>query len=248
MSFLDNITVDETQEVEEQVVRQESSWIDQTGAYVAEVKGFYFGESAKGANFFEVQLETADGAKIKEREYFSSQAGSTTYDVKDRSTGAPTGEKKDLPGMARLKSVSRALTGNPLGWMSAEKKIIPIYDFNKKADIDTEVNVFVAAIGLPVELLVQRTLYDRDIKDPKTGNYVPSNQVVARSEIVGWLNPLSHKTWSEDNANLDAKSYETFMDNLKKNPIKDKRKLSKNTSPEAPKSTEPTSEAVNAFK
>ena len=248
-NLFDDLEVDESQEIEEQSVRKEVSWIKDTGAYPMTVAMFRFGESTGGASFFEVTLETSGGAKISEKEYFSSKAGKTTYPVKDRATGVLTGEHKDLPGMAKLKGISRALTGDPMAWKTtAALKVIPIYDFDKKADIDTECGVFVGALGKEVEVLVQRTLYDKDKKNAE-GNYVPSTEVMAKSEIVAWLDPTTHKTFSETEGGLDAKSYDTFNTNMAENPVKDKRKVSKNTDANAkPAPAAPSEDAVNAFK
>ena len=247
-NLFDDLDVDESQEVEEQTVRKEVSWIKDTGAYPMAVSMFRFGESDGGAAFFEVTLEAASGAKISEKEYFSSKAGKTTYAVKDRATGNLTGEHKDLPGMAKLKGISRALTGDPMAWKTtAALKIIPIYNFDKKADIDTECGVFVGALGKEVEVLVQKTLYDKDKKNAE-GNYEPSTEVVAKSEIVAWLDPVSHKTFSETESGSDAKSYDMFNTNMAENPVKDKRKLSKNTDANAkPEPKAASEEAKNAF-
>ena len=247
-NLFENLEIDETIEVEEQTVRKEITWIKDTGAYTVAVSMFRFGESDGGAQFFEITLETKDGAKISEKEYFSSKAGKTTYAVKDRATGALTGDHKDLPGMAKLKSISRSLTGDPVDWMkNSETKIIPIYNFDKKADIDTECTVFVGALGQEAEILVQRTLYDKD-EPNAAGKYVPVAKVVARSEIVAWLDPVTHKTYSESASGSEAKSYEQFQANLASNPVKDKRKLSKGVDANAPAApSAPSEEAKNAF-
>ena len=254
MGLFDNIDVDATQEVVEETVREEKSWIKDSGAYDVEVTMFRFKESMGGANGFVIDMITEDGQQITTADWFSSKSGDTTYAVKDRKTGMPNGERKDLPGMARLKAISRALTGDPVAFMNTEKATVGIWSFEKKENIDTEVDVFKDAIGKKVKILVQRTMLDKDKKNQATGNYEPSTEFKFENSIAAWTDVDTGKTYAEMAAGTDSKTYNTFMKNLEKNPVADKRKVSKNTpveqaaqaSSETP-ATEPSEQAKSAF-
>ena len=228
MAFFDDINVDETQEVVDASVREAKSWIKESGAYDVEVTMFRFKESAGGAKGFVVEMITENGEQIKEEEWFSSKAGDTTYAVKDRKTKMPTGERKDLPGMVKLKSISRALTGDPLSWAkTTEAKMVPIYNYEKQEEVDTEVGVFVGAIGQKVKVLVQRAMEDKTAKNPATGDYEPTAEYKEINEIVGWVDVETGKTFSEIAAGTEAKSFTAFKTNVEKTPVKDRRKVSK---------------------
>ena len=228
MSLFDNIDIDETQEVEDTEVRVQKSWIKKSGAFDVTVTMFRFKESKGGANGFVIDMITEDGKQITQEDWFSSKAGDTTYAVKDKKTGMPNGERKDLPGMAKLKSISRALTGDPLAFRDTEKKIIPIYDFDSKSDIDTEVDAVPSMIGKEVKIFVQRTMEDKTKLNSASGQYEPTTEFRELNEIIGWADTATGKTYSELAAGTDAKSYNAFVANIEKNPIKDKRKVSKN--------------------
>ncbi len=209
-----------------------------------------FKESANGANGYVLELEAEDGAKIIQEDWFSNRSGGTTYPEKDRKTGELTGKDLDLPGMARLKSISKAITGDALAFMNTEPKIIPIYDFNKQAEVDTDVNISTDFIGKPIMVLVQRTLQDKQEADA-SGEYVDVAKVKATNEILAWVDPVTNKTFSETAAGKDALVYAKFIEKIEQSPINDKRVLSKSVDENTPKEeklTEGSAEAQNAFK
>ena len=244
MALFDDIAVDENAEVQEQEVRKAQSWIKESGAYTVEIKMFRFKQSDGGANGFVVDMETEAGEKLTYEEWFTTKAGGTTY------VGKKDGKTYDLPGMAKLKNISRALTGNPLAFRTTEEKIVAIYDFNAKTDVDKKVDVAKELIGKTVEILVQRTLEDKTKLNPVTGKYEGTAEFRAINEVLAWIDPVSHKTFSENAAGKEALSYATFQENIAQTPVKDKRKTSAGTDVNAPKEKEdkPASEeATNAF-
>lgn len=250
MGLFDDINVDETAEVVEQTVNKKSTWIKESGAFVVAVTMFRFKQSDGGANGYVMEMETEDGAKIVQEDWFSSKKGDTTYAVKDRKTKMPTGERADLPGMAKLKGISRAITGNPLAFMKTEQKIVPIYNYEKQDDIDTTVDVATEFMGKAIMVLNERTLEDKTKKNPTTGDYDPIAEVKALNEILGWVDPLSHKTFSENAAGKDAATYDKFIERIEANPINDKRVLSVGVAEGAksePVKSEGSEEAQNAF-
>lgn len=251
--LFDGINVDATQEVEEQQVREATSWIKASGAYDVQVTMFRFKQSDGGANGFVIEMVSGDGEKIVQEDWFSSKAGDTTYAVKDRKTKIPTGERKDLPGMAKLKAISRALTGDALAFMKTEKKIVGIYNFDKKEDVDTEVDVFTEAVGKEVKILVQRTMEDKSALNPATGKYEGTHEYRNINEIVSWADVATGKTFSELAAGGEAKALAAFTKNIEKTPVKDNRKTSKHApvggqdAGTAAETAAPSAEATNAF-
>lgn len=250
MGLFDNINVDETAEVVEQTVSKKSTWIKESGAFIVVITMFRFKQSDNGANGYVMEMETEDGAKIVQEDWFSSRAGDTTYAVTDRKTKMPTGERADLPGMAKLKGISRAITGDALAFMKTEPKIVPIYNYDKKDDIDTKVEVATEFIGRPIMVLTERTLEDKTKKNPASGDYEPVAEVKAFNEILAWVDPTNHKTFSENAASKEAATYDKFMERIEASPINDKRKLSAGVVEGAksePVKSEGSEEAQNAF-
>jgi len=234
MGLFDNIQVDETAEVEEQKVSKVSSWIKDSGAYTVEITMMRFKESKGGATGFVMEMETEDGARITKEEWFTNKEGGTQYVVKDKKTGMPqlddSGKQvmKDLPGMSALKSISKAVTGNPMAFMTTVKKVVPIYDYESKGNVDTEVDVASEFIGKTIEILVEHTLSDKTELNKSTNKYEPVAKVQQSREIVAFVDPVTHKTFSEAEAGKDADAYKQFMENIEANPIRDKRKVSAN--------------------
>ena len=233
--MFDNITVDEEIKVEEQEVKVAQSWIKESGAYDVEVKMFRFKQSAGGAYGFVIDMETEDGAKISYDEWFTNREGGSTY------IGKQDGKKHDLPGMAKLKNISRALTGNALAFQKVEKKTVGIYDFNAKASVDTKVDVFTEALGNKVKILVQRVLVN---KSEKSGDkWVPTAETREENTIVAWCDPETGKTFSELSTEKPAGTLAAFTTNIAKTPVQDKRTIktaaaTTEASPEANKAAE----------
>ena len=249
MGIFDNIEeIDETVEVvEEASVQKKSAFIKESGAFAVTMKKFYYTQNDNGTTFFNFEAETADGQKITHKEWFITKDGRTQFDEKDFKTKEKTGKKKDFEGFARLKVIVRALTGG-LDWKTTEKKTIGIYDYNAKAEVDTEVDMLMPVIGKEVEILVRRVLEDKSQLNPATGKYEPIAEFRAINEIRGWLDQSTHKSYAETMANKEPKSYEAFMKAIEEEPILDRRDKSKNIDVNAPKEDKPASEeATQAF-
>ena len=250
MGIFDNIEVDaESEVVEESSVTQESGFIKDSGAYKAKITKFYFNQNDNGTTFYNWEAKTEDGRTLSDRAWFAGKTGKTNYEMKDFKTKKPTGKFKDFEGMARLKVISRALTGDVMAWQKdTEQKKVPIYNFEKQSDVDTMVDVFMGAIGKEVEILMRRTMEDKTALNSATGKYDATAEVKSFNDYRGWLDADTHKSYAETMAGTDAKAYTAFMEVIAKEPIQDNRKLSKGVDTSKPKEdAAPTEEATNAF-
>lgn len=251
MGLFDGIgEVEETEVVEESVVEKKAAFIKDSGAYKITITKFWFDQNDNGTTFYNWEGETEDGQKISDREWFVTKDGRMQFDETDFKTKEKTGKKKDFSGYARLKVIARALTGNADSWRTEiEKKFVPIYNFEKREDVDKEVDVFMPAIGKEVEILVRRTLEDKTELDTGTGKYLPIAEVKAYNDVRAWLDPETHKSYSEMAAGKEAAGYKAFLEKIEEEPIFDKRDVSKNVDVNAPKEekSEGSAEAQNAF-
>ena len=242
MSIFEDIEVS-ADVAEDQTVRESQAWLKESGAYKAEVAMFRFGKSSGGANFFQIDLKTDEGKISFGPEYFTSgdaKDNRSYYTDKD-------GNKKDLPGLNKLKAISRAIVGDQQAWQKAEEAIVPIYDFNAKTEVDQKVPVFKAAVGQKIGILVQRVLEDATALNTASGKYEPNGKTKAVMDIVAWVDTETNQTRSELEAGKDANSYKTFMSNIAKSPVYDKRKVAKDSPSEESKDTAEAEEAPSAF-
>ncbi len=246
--FDDLEEIQEVELVEQNSIEQKSKFIKDSGAYVGKVTKFYFTQNDNGTTFFNYEFETKDGQILTHKEWFITKAGKVQFAETDYKTKEPTGKMKDFEGFAKLRVISRALTGDDMAWKKTEKKIIPIYNFDKKADIDTEVDMFVAVLGKNAEILVRQTLEDKTKLNTATGKYEAIAEVRTFMDVKSWLDPETHKTYTETESNLESVSYNKFMAKIEETPILDERKVSKNTDANAkPAPAAPSAEATNAF-
>lgn len=250
MSIFDNIEdiAEDVEVVEESTVETQAKFIKESGAYRGTLTKFWFDQNDNNTTFYNLEFTTVDGQVITDREWFITKDGRTQFAETDFKTKEKTGKMKDFSGFARLRVISRALTGDDMAWKKAESKIVPIYDFNAKTDVDKEVDVPVAFLGKEVEILVRRTLEDKTKLNPATGDYEAIAEVRGYNDIKGWLDPETHKSYAETLANKEAKSYKAFMTKIEEQPILDKREVSAGVDANAPKEEKPPSEAAtNAF-
>jgi hypothetical protein len=122
-----------------------------TGLYPVGIKAAYMGESAGGAKCINFQFQNADGTgpEIKQTIYMTTKKSTgcrTTYI--DRSGGT-----HKLAGMEQIDNLCEMLTGmqfQELAKTTAEDKVVKIWDFDEKADVNTDVRMIMGLLNKPV--------------------------------------------------------------------------------------------------
>ena len=178
---------------------------------------YAYGQKAKsGAVGFFLVCTTPEGREVKMREYFVSgdaKGNKTYYEKKDEKTGAMT--RFPLPGFSIVDSLAKLVTGksimpvtdaagNVVSQQQVEKKTIKLYDYQAKAEVDTEVDMFMEMVGKPVKACVLHTIEDQTSKNDATGKYEPNGKTRALNTIDKFLDPQTSKTSAELAAGVDS--------------------------------------------
>ena len=234
-NIFDNVAKSDI-EVEVEVLRGGSKKVTESGAYLAEITMARDTQKAGAARWINLDFELEDGRSISHRWWYANKDDNMTYVNKE-------GKELNYGGANEIFRFSELLTGDKYGFGEVEDKIVPVYDFNARAEVDTPSKVMTNIIGKPVMILIRKTLEDKNDKD-----YNPTTEVRSFMDFVGFVDAVDSKTAAEKKAGKDAGFYAKFLEAVAKDPIVDNRDLSAGTDVNAPaEKKEPSEEAKNAF-
>jgi hypothetical protein len=172
------------------------------------VKHAFAKPSKGGALGVAVTFTVADGdhkgREIRITEYVTSgdAKGNKTYYEKKDGNGKMVAHK--LPGYEAIDSLARLTAKKSVVDLKVEKKVIKLYDFEKKGEVDTEVDMFVELVGSGVCGCVLHQVNDKRAKNTQTGEYEPNGQTYAGNVVDKFLDARDRKTVVERDNNVEA--------------------------------------------
>ena len=170
--------------------------IMESAIHTGVIKGFYGGQSEKGAKFVSVTFTKADGKDYSETVYVTNQAGENFYPSKDKD-GKPTGKNSPLPGFTIIDDICACITGEPLCNQEWEEKVAQVYDFDAKKDLPKSVQSAVNVVGGTVSLGILKVLENKGVKNDNTGKYEPTAEEVEKNGIDKVWNTEAQMTVAE---------------------------------------------------
>lgn len=155
MSLFGNITTDDSSIASEKDSLGGSRALA-SGAYDFVIKLAYVITAKSEAMGVVLELETANGEKLKHTEYVTSgkEKGCKNYYEKN-------GEKHYLPGFNNINAVCLLTVGKELKEMEHEEKQVPIYNAEAKAERPTKVPVLVDLIGQKITFGVLKEINNK---------------------------------------------------------------------------------------
>ena len=237
-NLFDNITIDETIEVQEQRIAGSGAFIKDSGIYTGVITMARAIESKGGAYGMVLNFETENEQKLTRTIYYTNRAGETTWSKGTR--------KGNLPGFDELCRLSALVAGNAKAFGNVEDKMVDVWDREKQEEVPTESKVAIELIGKPVKLLIRKTFEDKTELNQASGKYEPNGETRTVVEVEGYVDPVDDKTAAEKLANKEAISLKKFTELLEKTPINDKRKVATGDAVEQ-KSKQPSESAKSAF-
>jgi hypothetical protein len=172
-----------------------------TGLYKMGVKLAYMGESGAGAKNINFEFQSADGTGplLKQTIYLTSKketGNRTTYFDKNK-------VEHKLPGIEQVDNLCEMLTGHKLqelGKATGEKKTIKLWNFEEKAELNTEVTMVMGLIDKPVLIGLHK------IKENKVklieGKWVDQAEVKWSNEVDKFFEADSGLTHAEKKAKV----------------------------------------------
>jgi hypothetical protein len=189
-------------DVENEVDSVGSGGLVDSGIYNSIVEMAYFSKATSGAMALNVWLKTEEGRIIRNTMYVTSgdaKGNKNYYETKD-------GEKRYLPGMNLANSLAILTVGQEIADLTPEQKIVPIYDFEEKKDINQEVPVLTALLGKPIKAGVLKQTVSKRVKQAD-GTYAATAETREENEIDKFFRASDNMTVTEARANATEASF-----------------------------------------
>lgn len=165
-----------------------------TGVYEGTLDVAYASKSSGGATAINLVVDIG-GKKHKDTIYVSNKQGGFTFQ-KD-------GKKYPLPGFSLINALSKLVAGKELHELTFEKKLVKIWNYEKKAEVPTEVEVAMELVSQPVKFGIEIHRENKNVKD-QTGAYVPTAEIREFNVITRVFHPTTGQTAAEYNAQAPA--------------------------------------------
>jgi len=176
---------------------------------------YVYGEKAKsGAIGIHCLFEVADGdyagRQLRITEYISSSDAKNNRTYYERKT-ANGMEKVKLPGYKAMGDLAELVVGKDIQKCNTEQKTINLYNFEKKAEVPTKVEMFVELLNKGIRGCVVNEIQDKETKNTQTGEYEPTGQTKNVNAIHAYLSASDYRTASEVRHNLTADYKEIWL-------------------------------------
>lgn len=175
-----------------------------TGLYDMEIKMAYAIESKGGAAGMVVVFENDKKQTFTLTEYVSSgndKGNKNFYIDKD------SGEEKLLPGYLKIDGLCLLATKLELKAQTWEEKLVPIYNFDAKAEVPTKVPVATSMLGTKVKLGLLKINENKTKKNDATGKYDPLNEAREVNELNKVFHAETGKTITEYREQTEAAAF-----------------------------------------
>lgn len=190
-----------------------NSGLLESGAYKGTIEMIYIDYSRNGAMNINLHFNYKGNVR-KFTEYISNRAGEFTY--QDKRTGKP----KAMPGYALMNSLFMLVNNKPLSDQTLESKMVKIYDYNKKAEVPKEVQVFTELLNQPISIGILKVSEEKTTAESNyqqgTGEFRESNQ------IDKFFDPTTGQTSTEKDSGKDP-SFLSKWKNRNDNKVKVKK-------------------------
>lgn len=150
----------------------------ESGLYKALIQQAYGTESRNGAKGlvvkFEIQKANGDKVPFTTTFWVTNKEGSVTYQDKE-------GKQHYLMGFNQANAICLGATGKQLMELPNETRVLKIFNYQERKEVDTQVQVLPDLLGKTIALGLLKT---RENKTVQVGNeYVPTQEEVFRNNV-----------------------------------------------------------------
>lgn len=177
-----------------------------TDIYTGIVKMAYAVTSAKGALGVALHIYLEEtGKDYRETCYVS------TKDGKNYSVDKDSGKKRPLPGFTVINDLCMVTAEKELSQIETEDKLVPIYDYEQKKQVPTEVPVLTDLLNQKVYIAIIQKEENKQTKNP-AGEYVPTAETHKTNSIEKMMQYPSKLTVREAVAGSDSVYFEQWSE------------------------------------
>lgn len=192
-----------------------------TDAYDAVIKMAYADQAESGAQNINFIFQMPGGKTYSETVYWTNKKGENWFPNKDDPS-----KKVPLPGFTLVDDICMCTTEKGLEHQDTEERMVKIYDYNEKKEVNKSRHVLVDLLNQPVTLTIQNVLKNKQVKgDDNT--YVSTAEERNENNIVKAFHTETRLSMVEAREGQDA----TFLDKwveANKGKVIDKRDFGKN--------------------
>lgn len=147
----------------------------ETDVYTGVLSVAYVGKADSGSDFMQIivkDMQSSDGVpagEYRQQVYFTSGK-----DKGNKPTYEKNGKEYYLPGFTVINDLMLMTTGTELFDTEFEEKIVKVYDFEQKTEVNKSVMVPVEAINQPIMFGLQKSTENKQVKGD--GGYVASGE------------------------------------------------------------------------
>ena len=184
MSALFGNLKEKTQNVEETKDNLGGSFgAKETDIYTGILSVAYVGKADSGADFMQLvvkDMKSSDGVPAgdyRQQVYFTSgkeKGNKPTYEK--------NGKEYYLPGYTIINDMLLITTGQELFEADFEEKVVKVYDFDQKAEVNKSVQVPINLIEMPIMFGLQKSIEDKQTKG-NDGKYVSTGETRETNDI-----------------------------------------------------------------
>lgn len=156
--------------------------------YLCTIERAFLKESQGGAIAVEVYLKTENGKEVRQTTYITNRE-KKPFKVYD------DGTKKYLPGFNLMNSMSRLTTGKNINELKSTPKVVKLYNFEAKKEVDTEVPMLMDLVGKKVIAGIQKQLVNK--REQQDGQWVDLPQFREVNEVDKFFHPQTGMTATE---------------------------------------------------
>lgn len=168
--------------------------------YTGKIKLAYVGKSSSSEARNITLIVDVAGKELRETIYITTGKGENFYvDKSDQ-------KKRPLPGFELIDDICLLTTNAGLVDQDSEEKVVKIYDYTQRADVNTPVQCLTALHGQDVKLCVLREIVDKEKKND-AGEYVATGETRSQNKIYKAVHPETDKTVNEYRNEIDTATF-----------------------------------------
>ena len=163
------------------------------------IKTAFVVESSKGSKGLSLYFEGKDdNSQYRETFYVTTgtEKGCVPYWENKK-----TGEKHSLKGYNLANAVCLLAAGVELSELETENKMIDLYSKEDQKEVPTEVEMCIELLDTEISIGILKVRENKNEQDPKTGDWLPTNEERLTNQIDKFFDSESHMTVQET---LDA--------------------------------------------
>ncbi len=151
--------------------------------YDGTIKAMYAGQSESGAQNITLLVDV-NGQEYRETIYFTNKKGENFY--------TKNGKNFPLPGFTTIDHICLVATGSPLSEQDTEDKVVKVYDYEAKTEINKTVPMLTGCLGQTVAFAILRQIENK--RQNVNGEYVAIAESVTTNAIDKVFDPESRMT------------------------------------------------------